>query len=65
MKQAIKRMLGPIPQYGHVRRYRRDFADRLAAPGFSVEAIGCDGGDTERYGLLFGESVFVARKRAA
>jgi SAM-dependent methyltransferase len=49
----------------HVRRYGRDFVERLAAPGFEVEVVGCDGADTVRYGLLFGENVFVARKPAA
>jgi hypothetical protein len=49
----------------HVRRYGRDFLERLAAPGFAVEAVGCDGADCVRYGLSFGENVFVARKAAA
>jgi len=46
----------------HVRRYGADFVQRLAQPGFKVDALGFDGTESVRFGLLLGEKLFVARK---
>jgi len=59
---------GQALHYGkdnHIRRYGRDLRDRLAAPGFAVEAASYDGGVCVRYGLLPGENLFICRKRQA
>lgn len=56
---------GKALHYGkdnHVRRYGRDLRDRLAAPGFNVEAASFDGAKSVRYGLLPGENLFICRK---
>lgn len=59
---------GKALHYGkdnHVRRYRRDLRDKLAAPGFAVEASSFDGATSVRYGLLPGENLFICRKAQA
>jgi hypothetical protein len=48
----------------HFRRYGRDFAERLEAPGFSVEAACADGPETVRHGLIPGECIYICRKPA-
>lgn len=56
---------GKALHYGkdnHVRRYGRDLRERLAAPGFDVEAASYDGATTVRYGLIPGENLFICRK---
>ena len=49
----------------HLRYFGADFADRLTAAGFAVEALGADGLSTVKYNLQRGESVFVATKPLA
>lgn len=46
----------------HVRRYGRDVRDRLARPGFVVEAANFDGETSVRHALLPGENLFICRK---
>jgi len=58
---------GKALHYGkdnHIRRYGRDVRDRLAAPGFMVEPVSCEGADGVRYALLPGENLFICRKPA-
>jgi len=58
---------GKALHYGkdnHIRRYGRDVRDRLAAPGFAVEPVSCEGAAGVRYALLPGENLFICRKTA-
>jgi SAM-dependent methyltransferase len=59
---------GKALHYGksnHIRRYGRDLRDRLAAPGFEVDAASFDGDTSVQYGLLPGENLFICRKPSA
>jgi SAM-dependent methyltransferase len=49
-------------QADHVRFYGRDIRDRFAASGFVVEEFTADGGETVRYGLMRGETLFILHK---
>ena len=48
----------------HLRRFGRDFEDRMRAPGFALQTIALSGEDCVRFGTLLGEKVFVGRKPA-
>lgn len=50
-------------QSDHLRRYGRDFKDRLLGAGFgSVEEFTVHGADAVKYALWPGEKIFVCRK---
>lgn len=49
-------------QCDHVRFYGRDFSDRLSEAGFKVERFQASPQDCIRYGLIFGETIFVCTK---
>lgn len=49
-------------QEDHVRRYGRDFRDRVSQAGFLLTEFVRDGADSVRYSLIPGERVFIATK---
>ena len=53
-------------QEDHVRKYGRDFKDRLISVGFDVEELTCDEfveqSLIEKYGMINNETIFVCRK---
>jgi SAM-dependent methyltransferase len=51
-------------QYDHVRYYGRDFRTRITDAGFCLTTFTAGGEDSVRYGLLRGETVFLAHKPA-
>ena len=52
-------------QSDHVRYYGRDFRDRLRAAGFVLEEYQAAPEDCVAKGLIYGDTVFIARKEAA
>lgn len=49
-------------QEDHVRRYGRDFRDRVRRAGFLLTEFARDGADSVRYSIIPGERVFIAAK---
>jgi SAM-dependent methyltransferase len=49
-------------QEDHVRRYGRDFRDRVKRAGFLLTEFVRDGADSVRYSIIPGERVFIATK---
>lgn len=49
-------------QSDHVRRYGRDFRERVASAGFRVDEFTSDGATTVQYSLMPGECIFVCTK---
>lgn len=49
-------------QEDHVRRYGRDFRDRVRQAGFLLTEFVRDGADSVRYSIIPGERVFIAAK---
>lgn len=49
-------------QEDHVRRYGRDFRDRVRRAGFLLAEFVRDGADSVKYSLIPGERVFIATK---
>jgi len=49
-------------QYDHVRYYGRDVRDRIRAAGFLIEEFVACEPEVSQYGLLRGETIFLARK---
>jgi SAM-dependent methyltransferase len=49
-------------QFDHVRYYGADLRDRIRAAGFSLSEVTAQTNDVLRYGLIRGETVFVARR---
>ena len=49
-------------QWDHVRYYGRDFRDRLRQAGFDVEEFIAEEPDVRKYGLVRGETLFIATK---
>jgi hypothetical protein len=49
-------------QHDHLRWYGRDFPDRLRGAGFEVEEMAPTPADCIRYGIMPGETVFIAHK---
>lgn len=74
-ERAAQRPGGPQPTGANIRRYGRDFVDRLAAPGFAVEEIRhletIPEAERRRYALVevggeaTGNDIYVAAKAAA
>lgn len=54
--------LAHFGQEDHVRRYGRDFRDRVRQAGFLLAEFVRDGADSVRYSILPGERVFIATK---
>ncbi|MEO0819025.1 MAG: class I SAM-dependent methyltransferase [Pseudomonadota bacterium] len=52
-------------QRDHVRRFGRDFRDRVRAAGFTLDEVTTEPADCVRYSLLPGERIFLASKPAA
>ncbi len=50
-------------QSDHVRYYGRDFRDRVIAAGFDLEEFVAEEPYVGQYGLLPGETIFIATKR--
>lgn len=51
-------------QYNHVRYYGHDLRDRIAAAGFDLTEITAVEPDVSKFGLMRGEKIFVATRRA-
>lgn len=49
-------------QNDHVRLYGRDIRDRIRAAGFALEEFTAVEPDVARYGLVRGETLFIARR---
>ncbi len=49
-------------QRDHVRRYGKDFRQRVRRAGFDVEEFVAEGVDTVTYSLVPGDRIFLARK---
>lgn len=49
-------------QYDHVRYYGRDVRDRIRDAGFVLEEVSAGEPEVSSYGLLRGETIFLARK---
>ncbi len=49
-------------QFDHVRYYGNDFRERIEAAGFAVSEFVCSGAESVRYGLLFGDRIFIGTK---
>ena len=49
-------------QHDHVRFFGRDIRDRIRAPGFVLTEFTAVEPDVSRYGLIRGETVFIATK---
>lgn len=54
--------LAHFGQEDHVRRYGRDFRDRIKQAGFALTEFVLGGADTVKYSVIPGERIFVARK---
>lgn len=54
--------LAHFGQEDHVRRYGRDFRDRVRQVGFLLVEFVRDGADSIRYSIIPGERVFIATK---
>lgn len=49
-------------QRDHIRMFGRDLRDRIRAAGFSLDEVTATEPDVHRYGLMRGETVFIATK---
>jgi len=49
-------------QEDHVRRYGRDFRDRVRQAGFVLTEFAVNGHDSVEYSIIPGERVFIARR---
>lgn len=54
--------LAHFGQEDHVRRYGRDFRDRVRQAGFLLTEFVRDGADSVRYSIIPGERVFIATR---
>jgi SAM-dependent methyltransferase len=52
-------------QGNHLRLYGRDFRHRIAQAGLALEEFTVSGEDSVRYGITYGERIFIARKPLA
>jgi len=52
-------------QEDHVRRFGSDLSDRIRAAGFALETVVADGRDTPRFGLIPGDTVYLATRPTA
>tara|TARA_R110000868_G_scaffold29049_2_gene108022 strand:+ start:8358 stop:9047 length:690 start_codon:yes stop_codon:yes gene_type:complete len=49
-------------QFDHVRYYGNDLRDRIKDAGFSLDEFVCGGEESVRYGLLYGDRIFIGTK---
>jgi hypothetical protein len=49
-------------QQDHVRRYGRDFRDRVIRAGFELSEFAVDGAESVRYSIVPGIRIFIARR---
>jgi SAM-dependent methyltransferase len=51
-------------QFDHVRYYGADVRDRIRSAGFRISEYSAKGMDCAKYGLIRGETIFIATKAA-